>query len=708
MESKILDRIQRMQLTADEDEAITVRSLRRKEILEEYSLSLIGKFLTTRLINIRAAKNLLRSTRKLGEDLKVLELGDGLLQFKFAMESQLNWVWSNGPWCFDNHILAMRRWEKGTRGRTETSRNNQKSSDQSRREPKAETTPPPMPAGPLDTLNADALKPQISETVLPNLTHTVQHLNPVLPPSSQPWRLTGIYGYSDEQQKSETWRLLRHLYSRLTLPWVCLGDFNEILSSEEKNGGQPKPLPPMLEFRRTLLFCGLIDLGYSGYRYTWRNGRDEEEFVEERLDRVCATVTWSELHPRVKVFHLTTTYFDHDPVLLDTPPVSAPTPRRQHKLHRFEEKWASHPEWDKNTQFFHHRASQRHLKNTIEELQNREGIWQTYLSRVSDIAEEYYTELFTTSNPNGMERVLDAIDKVVTEDMANQMTQPYIEEEVRVALFSMHPSKSPGPDGMSPLFFQKYWHIVGHDVILAVVFDLHFGRPLKKMNFTHIVLIPKKKDLQSITEFRPISLSNVVSWVVSKVLANMIKPILPNVISDAQSTFIPDRLISDNTTVAFEMLHRMRNRRKRKTGHMAVKLDISKAYNRVEWEFLRRIMMKIGLPEQWVNLAMETIRTASYSILINGEPKGFITPTKGIKQGNLLSPYLFLLCAEGLSSLIRKAADTNQLKGIYSCRGEVRISHLLFVDDSLRFCEAKSGECHQLLDILTQYEKASR
>ena len=104
---------------------------------------------------------------------------------------------------------------------------------------------------------------------------------------------------------------------------------------------------------------------------------------------------------------------------------------------------------------------------------------------------------------------------------------------------------------------------------------------------------------------------------------------------------------------------------------------------------------------------MDTVQTASYSILINGEPKCFITPTRGIRQGDPLSPYLLLLCAEGLYSLIRKAVDANRLKGIYSCRGGVRISHLLFANDSLLFREAKVGERRQLLDILTQYEEAS-
>ena len=118
MDSDFLDHIQKLQLTTEEDEAITIRPIRRKEISEEYALSLIGKFLTTRVTNMRVAKNLLQSMWKMGDDMKVVEVGDGLLQFKFSMESQLNWVWNNGPWCFNNQILALRRWEKGMIVRT--------------------------------------------------------------------------------------------------------------------------------------------------------------------------------------------------------------------------------------------------------------------------------------------------------------------------------------------------------------------------------------------------------------------------------------------------------------------------------------------------------------------------------------------------------------------------------------------------------------
>ena len=198
-----------------------------------------------------------------------------------------------------------------------------------------------------------------------------------------------------------------------------------------------------------------------------------------------------------------------------------------------------------------------------------------------------------------------------------------------------------------------------------------------------------------------------MSQIISKVIANHLKLILPNVISDSQSAFVPNRLIIDNTTVAYEILHRMRNRRRGKVGQMAVKLDISKAYDWVEWSFLQGIMQKLGFDPRWVNLAMETVTTTSYSVLINGEPKGWITQSRGIRQGDLLSPYLFLLCVEGLTTLLNKAVENRVVNGIISCQNGVCISHLLFADDSLLFCKATVGECQQLLSILGQYEAAS-
>ena len=119
---------------------------------------------------------------------------------------------------------------------------------------------------------------------------------------------------------------------------------------------------------------------------------------------------------------------------------------------------------------------------------------------------------------------------------------------------------------MSPFFFQKYWHIVGNDVTNAVFSVLNSSHVLHKMNYTHIVLIPKKDDPKNVFDYQPISLGNVVSRVVSKVLANRLKLILPNVISDSQSAFVPNWLITDNITIAFEVLHRMRNKRKGKMG----------------------------------------------------------------------------------------------------------------------------------------------
>ena len=240
------------------------------------------------------------------------------------------------------------------------------------------------------------------------------------------------------------------------------------------------------------------------------------------------------------------------------------------------------PTGDKDIKYFHQRASQRHRKKHIHGVEDQNREWSTCERCITTVAKQYFQGLFTTANPVNMETILNSMERVVTRTMNNSLLEPYTPEKVRRALFQMHPSKSLGPDSMSPFFFQKYWHIVGHNVSEAVISVLHSGHMLHKMNYTHIVLIPKKQDLKTMANNRPISLVNMVSRILSKVLANRLEIVLPSVISDAQSAFVPGRLITDNTTIAYELLQRTRNRRKEKKGKMTIKLNISKAYDRVE------------------------------------------------------------------------------------------------------------------------------
>ena len=139
---------------------------------------------------------------------------------------------------------------------------------------------------------------------------------------------------------------------------------------------------------------------------------------------------------------------------------------------------------------------------------------------------------------------------------------------------------------------------------------------------------------------------------------------------------------------------------------MTLKLDMSKAYDRVEWVWLEKVMEKLGFANRIRDLIMRCVSTVTYSIKINRVPRGHIIPFRGIRQGDPLSPYLFLLCAKGLFALIQSAVDRGQMEGVKICRGGPRLSHLFFADDSLLFCKATLEECDELQRLLGVYEKA--
>jgi ribonuclease HI len=617
------------------------------------------------------------------------------------------------------------------------------------------------------------------------------------------WRFTGFYGAPETQNRAHSWNVLRTLHQQFSLPWCCAGDFNELVSGEEKKGGRPRPDAQMQAFRSVLDDCGFQDLGFNGPEFTWCNNRQYGATVWARLDRFVVNTEWLLRFQDSRVHHIPGSLSDHMPLWL-SPTVVGHSPRRQ--VFRFESMWltdegcqrtvedawrnnhdGSHmvqlwnqvkdcrrrlrfwsrnsfgsvrralaekrkqlekaelismhggdhsrvmtlrselgillereekmwsqrsraswlQEGDRNTRFFHSRASQRRRRNTIVGLSDDNGSWCDQPNQVVGIALDYFQNLFHTMGPTDVDRVLDHIPHVITEDMHSILSKEYSASEVERAIMQMGPRTAPGPDGMPPLFYQSFWPLIGNDVTAAVLSSLNSGSILQAINHTYITLIPKVKSPTRITEFRPISLCNVIYKILSKVLANRLKLILPRIISETQSAFVPGRLITDNILVAFETLHHMKHHMSGKTGSMALKLDMSKAYDRVEWAYLAGVMTKMGFPPQIIALIMECLRTVSYSVLLNGETHGFFKPTRGLRQGDPLSPYLFLLCTEGFHGLLKAATASGDIHGVSISRYGPKLSHLFFADDSLLFCKANVQECQKVLDILSLYERAS-
>ncbi|XP_057249417.1 uncharacterized protein LOC130590851 [Beta vulgaris subsp. vulgaris] len=337
-----------------------------------------------------------------------------------------------------------------------------------------------------------------------------------------------------------------------------------------------------------------------------------------------------------------------------------------------------------NTAYFHHKASQRKKRNYIHGVKDKDGVWQTEQENIEREVDRYFDTIFTSSDPSrdNLQEVLKYVRPSVTQEYNDILIRPYTKEEIYAALSDMHPCKAPGPDGMHAIFYQRFWHIIGDEVFTYISTILHNFSCPGDVNCTNIALIPKVKSPTLVSEFRPISLCNVLYKIASKALVLRLKQFLPVIVTENQSAFVPGRMISDNSLIALEIFHTMKRRNNSRKGLIAMKLDMSKAYDRVEWGFLRKLLLTMGFDGRWVNLVMSCVSTVSYSFVINGRVCGSVTPSRGLRQGDPLSPFLFILVADAFSQMIQQKVATKEIHGARASRNGPEISHLLFADDN--------------------------
>eukprot|EP00253_Pinus_taeda_P025512 PITA_25512 len=361
---------------------------------------------------------------------------------------------------------------------------------------------------------------------------------------------------------------------------------------------------------------------------------------------------------------------------------------------------------DENTRFFHNFAKGRKSANTIWRLKDEEGRDVSSFHELSGLGKRHFQNIFTDQREATITEVFKTVQsfpRFVEEDEAEDLLIPVTKEEVEVAMKLMGKDKSPGPDGWTIELFLHFFEQIGAEITEVVEESKQKGVIYRPFNSTFIALIPKKDDLESFEDFRPISLCNCIYKIISKVIALRIGPILSRNISMEQFGFLNGRQIHEAIGVTQEVTHSIKVKKKKGA---VLKIDLSKAYDRINWLYLRMLLTHIGFSYPFVSWIMGCITNVSFAVLVNGAASSFFNSQRGLRQGCPLSPLLFLLVAEGLSRLIHKARSEGKVKGI-EVAINLYITHLLFVDDILIFTNGCQNELKEFKCIFDLFLKAT-
>ncbi|KAJ7009374.1 hypothetical protein NC653_000138 [Populus alba x Populus x berolinensis] len=360
---------------------------------------------------------------------------------------------------------------------------------------------------------------------------------------------------------------------------------------------------------------------------------------------------------------------------------------------------------DRNTKFFHKSLLHRQVRNKIHHLTDNAGNIIQDQQKMSQMAVSFFEQLLApTPQPPLQDDITLLYPKPISDASKTAMLLPLTNDEIKVALFSIPDNKAPGPDGYNAFFFKKCWHIIGTDFIAATRYFFTNNSLPRCVNATRVALVPKVENPSSMNDFRPISCCNILYKCISKIIVSRLKSVLNDIIGPAQSAFLPGRSISDAILLTQELMHN--SHLSNGPSNCALKIDLRKAFDTVSWEFILAGLTTIALPQCMINWIKICISTAHYTINMNGELHGFFKSTRGLRQGDPLSPYLFVFAMEGLGGLLRNATQNTTFKYHWQCK-QNSITHLCFADDLMLFCNADTTSVGILKSCLDKFSQLS-
>ncbi|QHO04624.1 LINE-1 retrotransposable element ORF2 protein [Arachis hypogaea] len=325
----------------------------------------------------------------------------------------------------------------------------------------------------------------------------------------------------------------------------------------------------------------------------------------------------------------------------------------------------------------------RRRRNRVLALQNDDGIWVTKKNDLEQLAFSFFSNLYQDTSDNPPYVLKNEFLTFNTTEL-NILGGEVMQQEIKDTLFVIGSLKALSRDGIQAIFYQQYWNKVGPDLCRLIQTVFHNLKHVSELNETLITLIPKVDSVSNLKQMRSISLCNVSYKIVTKILASRMRRIMEKL----------------------EVIHSMRNKKGRQ-GWMAIKIDLEKAYDKLKWSFVEDTLKDIGLPSNTIELILSCISSARMRVLWNGEELEEFKPTRGIRQGDPISPYIFVLCIERLSQLINCAVNHGFWKPIRIKRRGPALSHLCFADDLILFAEANMNQASVIKRCLNTFCESS-
>lgn len=375
--------------------------------------------------------------------------------------------------------------------------------------------------------------------------------------------------------------------------------------------------------------------------------------------------------------------------------------RREESIWRQKSRLRWLKEGDKNTSFFHSICRARQSRKSINSL-------VVYGQLVMDPTAiklaiiDHFKSFFAKEDKSRPTLRCSNLPKLSRAE-ATELEVPFSEEEIWEVIKSCDGNRAPGPDGFNLAFFKHFWPVIKEDVIRFFAEFHETGRLVRGLNAAFICLIPKQNQPESVVDYRPINLIGSAYKLISKVLAARLKLVMPKLLTPNQFAFTQGRQIADCIVIANEVVDFMK---KKSEGGFLLKIDFAKAYDNIDWGFLLDVLAAMKFGYKWIKWMRSCISTASLAILVNGSPTDFFSIEKGLRQGDPLSPFLFNLCANGLSCMLNQLLEDNRFSGV-RMGPELRLNHLQFADDTLLFCENDFDQVDLLCNTLLAFLFAS-